>query len=98
MGLTLALRQCKISPKNIPNIYLKRVFRELILGVWGPHFGGLGASFWSHVGAMLGSKTALEPPKMPTKTRLGARPRPGPQNGSKMKPPDPQNELPEHPF
>ena len=54
MGLILAVRQCKILPKIIPKIYLKRVFRELILGVWGPHFEGLGASFWSHFGGLGG--------------------------------------------
>ena len=54
-------------------------------------FGAILAPTWGHLGAqvgtMLGFKTALEPPKMPPKTRLGARPRPDPQNGSK----DPQN-------
>ena len=77
------------------------VFDAILAPTWG-HLG-------AQVGAMLGSKTALEPPKMPPKTPLGARPRPDPQNGSKMRPPDPQNgskmkppdlqnELSEHPF
>ena len=39
-------------------------------GILAPTWGHLGAQ----VGAMLGSKTALEPPKMPPKTRLGASP------------------------
>ena len=59
---------------------------------FGIVFGAILAPTWGHlgaqVGAMLGSKTALEPPKMPPKTPLGARPRPDPQNGSKMRPPD----------
>ena len=57
---------------------------------FGIIFGAIWAPTWdlleAQVGAMLGSKTALESPKMPPKTRLGARPRPGPKKGSKMKP------------
>ena len=52
MGLILALRQCKIPPKNIPKIYLKRVFRELILGVWGPHFGAI-LGVWAGSGSQM---------------------------------------------
>ena len=66
------------------------VFRAILAPTWN-HLG-------AQVGAMLGSKTALEPPKMPPKMRLGARPRPDPKNGSNIKPPDPQKELPEPPF
>ena len=35
---------------------------------------------------------------MPSKTHLGARTRPDPQNDSKMEPPNPQNEAPDPPF
>ena len=68
-------------------IDLGLVFGAILVPTWG-HLG-------AQVGAMLGSKTAREPPKMPPNTPLGARPRPYPQNGSKMRPPDPQNEVPE---
>ena len=36
-----------------------------------------------------------EPPKTPSKTHLGARTRPDPQNDSKMEPPTPQNGAPD---
>ena len=46
------------------------------------------------VGAILALKIAQEPPKMPSKTHLGARARPDPQNDSKIEPPTPQNDAP----
>ena len=100
--------------KNRPKIVQNRIFKGIQKMInFGIVFDAILAPTWGHlgaqVGAMLGSKTALEPPKMPPKTPLGARPRPDPQNGSKMRPPDPQNgskmkppdlqnELPDHPF
>ena len=72
MGLILALRQCKIPPKNIPKIYLKRVFRELILGVWGlilePFWGyGRGLAPKGVLGGILGgSRAVLDPNMAPT--------------------------------
>ena len=43
-------------------------------------------------------KIAQEPPKSPSKTHLGARTRPDPQNDSKMEPPTPQNDAPDPSF
>ena len=50
------------------------------------------------VGAILALKIAQEPPKTPSKTHLGARTRPDPQNDSKMEPPTPQNGAPDPSF
>jgi hypothetical protein len=88
--------------KNRPKIRQNRIFKGIQKMInFGIVFDAILAPTWGHlgaqVGAMLGSKTALEPPKMPPKTPLGARPRPDPQNGSKMRPPDPQNEVPRPP-
>ena len=92
--------------KNPTKILQNRIFKGILkINDFGVVFGAILAPTWGHlgaqVGAMLGSKTALEPPKMPPKTRLGARPRPDPQNGCKMKPPDPpkwlQNDAPRPP-
>ena len=64
---------------------------------WCDFGSNLGPSWdpsWGHVGVENRPGVAQDA----SQDALGARPRPGPQNGSKMKPPDPQNELPEHPF
>ena len=88
--------------KNRTNILQNRIFKGIPKMInFGIVFDAILAPTWGHlgaqVGAMLGPKTALEPPKMPPKTPLGARPRPYPQNGSKIRPPEPPNEAPRPP-
>ena len=59
--------------KNPTKILQNRIFKGILkINDFGVVFGASLAPTWGHlgaqVGAMLGSKTALEPPKMPPKT------------------------------
>ena len=84
MGLILALRQCKIPPKNTPKIYLKRVSRELMLGVWGPRFGAI-------LGVWAGSGSQGRLGRHLGRLQGGFRPQHGPNLGPKMAPSWSQN-------
>ena len=84
--------------KNPTKILQNRIFKGILkINDFGVVFGAILAPFWGHlgaqVGAILGSETALEPPKMPPKTPLGARPAHTP----KMARPESPNEAPRPP-
>ena len=67
------------------------MFRELILGVWGPHFGGLGPRFGAILGVWAGSGSQGRLGRHLGRLQGGFRPQHGPNLGPKMAPSWSQN-------
>ena len=92
----LHLKLFRIFPcQNHPQIDLKRVFRELILGVWGLHFGAILGVWGPHFGAILGvwagSGSQGRLGRHLGRLQGGFRPQHGPNLGPKMAPSWSQN-------
>ena len=69
------------------------IWASIFWPFWLQHEAILGLSW-----VILACKIAGESPQTPPKTRWGARIRPDSQNGSKLKPPNYQNDSPDPPF
>ena len=83
--------------QNNPQIELKRVFRELILEVWGLHFGAILGVWGLHFGAILGvwagSGSQGRLGRHLGRLQGGFRPQHGPNLGPKMAPSWSQNRI-----